>query len=193
MKIPPANPWEQQQRRNLLKTDNEASNERINLSRKKSSDLSIQSQNHLHPFYHRSESLINLRISNMPTLNNKNDQIKRNGRHSICEFSSKHSKNFPYLFELQNLQNVSKHSRHFSERLSFNHKKHPLTTHTNSFNHRGKHLHYVTYKRKKLEENSLVNSASTATRSSIIITGSESSIQNKLIIPTYKRTHSFKK
>ena len=95
----------------------------------------------------------------MPTLNNKNDQIKRNGRHSICDFSPKHS----------------------------------LTIHTNSFNHRGKHLHYVTYKSKKLEEKSLANSLSKATRSSINTTGSESSIQTKLIISTDKRTNSLKK
>jgi len=145
--------------------------------------MSIQSQYHLHPFYQRSESLINLHTLNTPTLNNKNDPIKHSIRHSVCDVTAKQSKNFPYLYDQQNHQILSKHSRRHSERLSFNHKKHPLTIHTNSLNNHEKNLHYVTTKRKKLEEKSS-NSLSITPHSIPTITNSESSIQSRLLLPT---------
>jgi hypothetical protein len=172
--------YQRRHSRLLSQTNNETNYEPPDHVRKKSCDMSMQSQYHLHPFYHRSESLINLSTSNTPT----NNQIKPHGRHSICGSNYKLSKNFPYLYDHQNLQIISKHSRHHSERSSNNRKKHPLTIHTNPVNHRGKHLHYVTYKRKK----SFSNSNPIPTSST-----SENSFQRKLSVSITDTTEKFRR
>ena len=156
-------------------------------------DISIQSQCHLQPFYHRSESLINL-----PSINNKK-QIKRPRRFSIYNFTRKKLTKLPDLNSQQMLQLNPNYSRRYSERLSSNRKNHPFVVHTNTVNdfNRRHHLHYITCRRdKKKDKSSFIynpsaHSSSTTTtsnltRSTINITGSESSIfmdQNKLLKP----------
>jgi hypothetical protein len=180
LKIIQTNSWDYQRRnsRILLQIDNGTTSENRNDLRKKYSDASIQSQYHLHPFYHRSESLINMRTSNIH--NNNSNQTQCPKKFSICDFNYKQPNNFPYSNDQQNLQITSKQPRDYSKRLLFNHNKHSLTIQTQN-------SHYKTNKRAKnkqkpificnpIRSSSSTTTTSNVTRSTINTTGSESSI-----------------
>ncbi|CAF0983439.1 unnamed protein product [Adineta steineri] len=197
--ITQTNSWEYQRRssRSQLQTDTGTSSESINHLRKKYSDVSVQSQYHLHPSYHRSESLINIRTSNIP---NNSNQTQRQGRFSVCDFNYQQTNTFPYINDQQNLQITSKQSRGYKQRLLFNRKKHSLTIPTNTFNQHVQPSQCKVNKRGKKKQksmftyNPITSSSSTTTttttsnltRSTANTIGSESSIiidQNKLLKP----------
>jgi len=175
LKIIQANSWDYQRRssRILLQIDNGTTSE----NRKKYSDASIQSQYHLHPFYHRSESVINMRASNIH--NNNSNQTQCPKRFSICDFNYNQPNNFPYANDQQNLQITSKQPRDYRKRLLFNHNKHSLTIQTQN-------THYKINKRTKTKQKSIFicnpirssssTTTSNVTRSTTNTTGSETSI-----------------
>ncbi|CAF4176238.1 unnamed protein product [Rotaria sp. Silwood2] len=147
--ITQANSWESQPRNNRLvrQTENGANRESINLIRKKSSDVSIQSQYHLHSFSDRSGSLVNLHTNT--------NRLKSYESLSIHDTNCIKPKNVSCRNDHLNIAITSKHCRHYSEKLSNNRKKHSSITHTNTSNHRGRHLHYVTYRHEQNKPNSM--------------------------------------
>ncbi|CAF3551725.1 unnamed protein product [Rotaria sp. Silwood1] len=148
--ITQANSWESQTRNNHLvrQTENGTNRESIKHIREKSFDIPIQSQHHLHPFSNRSGSLINLHTNT--------NGIKSYDSFSIHDTNCGKSKNVSYLNDQLNRSISSKYCRSHSEKLSINRKKHFLMNPTNTSNHRGRHLHYVTYKHEQNKLNSMV-------------------------------------
>ncbi|CAF1231306.1 unnamed protein product [Rotaria sordida] len=147
--ITQASSWESQSRTNHLvrQTENRTSREDIKHTRKKSSNVSIQSQYHLHPFSHCSESLV--------TLHTNNNRKKSYDSFSIQDIKCRKSKNVSYLNDQRNFPKTSNYYRRHSEKVSVTRKKHPLIIRTNTSNHRGRHLHYVAYKHEQNKPNSM--------------------------------------
>ncbi|UJR36880.1 hypothetical protein I4U23_029593 [Adineta vaga] len=151
---------------------------------KKFSDVSIQSQYHLHPFYKRSDSMLSIRTSNMHNNNNSN-QTQHQGNFSICDSNYQQSNHFPYINDEQDLQlPVIKTNRSYKQRLLFRRKKHSLTDPTNVYHQPSQNkINKRTKKKAKsifvynpITSSSSTTTTSNVTRSTINTTGSESSV-----------------
>lgn len=140
LKVTLTHSWESQSRNNrLLRYLTNGTNDvNIPQTRKKSSDTSLSSPGRRHSIAQCSESLINLHVNN--------NRMKREDILRLKDPIYRKQKKHSYPNDPVNLAIISKYNRRYSEGLSTNQRKSCLKVHKNSPSHRGRPLHYVTYK-----------------------------------------------